>query len=204
MPFDGLQHFNGLGHVDKLTLLLDELAITPIDVGFLSQHKADMVRAHPPSVFVRLRPLIGEMILRSCAVLFAVGVCTGPVALASAILASAGVSGAVGCLLWAGGIVGGSSLLLAALMLLSQLRIRGQATWIEAVIDPNDRSIPESIRRLARQLYAEDTSLRFVCGTLMQDLQVLDPYLLVQQGQHRACLGIWDETGVIAVADQRS
>jgi hypothetical protein len=56
------------------------------------------------------------------------------------------------------------------------------------------------IAEVARSLQREVPGSRLILGELKRDEVVLDPYLLLDDGNERVCLGIWENGRVIACA----
>jgi hypothetical protein len=39
-----------------------------------------------------------------------------------------------------------------------------------------------------------------ILGELVRESVTIDPYLLLVRGEERVCIGVWDDTGIIASA----
>lgn len=89
------------------------------------------------------------------------------------------------------------------LIVFGVFRISAGAQWEERTVAPEmliGLGVPVPIARLARELQREAESSALVLGELLQQEVVLDPYLLVERGEERICLGIWDGQRIIASA----
>ena len=60
--------------------------------------------------------------------------------------------------------------------------------------------VPLPIAQLARDVQREVRGAALVLGELLQEAVVLDPYLLLEYGAERVCLGIWDGRRIVAMA----
>ena len=93
--------------------------------------------------------------------------------------------------------------MLAGLILGGVFRARGGSHWEERCL-PVDRleasGVPGQIAAVARSLHRESPGSTLVLGELIRESVVLDPYLLLVQGDEHVCLGVWDDDGLIASA----
>jgi hypothetical protein len=92
----------------------------------------------------------------------------------------------------------------ALLILFGVFRGRAGAEWQERTVLPEELDrvgVPDDMADVARTLVRDLPDAELVLGELIEDAVVLDPYLVVQWNDQVACLGIWDDRGVIARAD---
>ncbi|HME24239.1 MAG TPA: hypothetical protein VKI44_23395 [Acetobacteraceae bacterium] len=126
-----------------------------------------------------------------------------------------GLIGSVFCMAMSGGIANGvlpGSLLpswlslfwlgvMTLLIVFGVFRVSAGARWEERVVAAemlNGLGVPVPIARLARDLQREAPGSALILGELLQQEVVLDPYLLLELGNERICLGIWDERRIVA------
>jgi hypothetical protein len=183
MPFDGVN----LG-AEKLLLspqatlesALSASGLKPVEPGLLARHMAEQVRRHPPGWAYRHQRAVE---------------------LAQVAVLVAGVVAFVG-LFSADRVIWGAAAALAAFgtgILPMLVPTSGPAWWREREID-DLREVPAEIRERALRLQRRLPELSYTVGELYQDRVRLDPYLLVEYGEARAILGIWDGDEVIACA----
>jgi hypothetical protein len=60
--------------------------------------------------------------------------------------------------------------------------------------------VPEPIADLAEALHRAVPGSALVLGELIQQAEVVDPYLLIEHEGAQVCLGVWDETGIVVRA----
>ncbi len=92
----------------------------------------------------------------------------------------------------------------ALLIVFGVFRGRAGAEWQQrnVTMDELDRlGVPAQIAATARMLVRELPEAELVLGELVEDAVVLDPYLIVRCNGAAACLGIWDDQGMIARAE---
>jgi hypothetical protein len=183
MPFDAL-----LAPPRLLAEILDELGATPVSLETLAAHKQAQLERFAPSFWYQHQTWL-------------------PV----------GLVGSVGCMAFGGGIANGAfpgSMLpswlslfwlsvIALLILFGVFRVRAGARWRERAITVGmlgELGVPAPIACLARDLQREARGSSLILGELVQEEVVLDPYLLLQYGQERVCLGVWDERHIVAAA----
>ena len=117
-----------------------------------------------------------------------------------------GLIGSVTCMAATGGMASWLSLfwlsVMTLLIVFGVFRVSAGARWEERYIRVDmlaGLGVPPSIARLARDLHYE-TGSALILGELVQEEVVLDPYLLLECGGQRICLGIWDEQRIITQA----
>jgi hypothetical protein len=171
MPFDAIV-------VSESTTFAEYLAnmgITPVPWSVLLDHKADQIRRHPPSMFLGYKPyLIFGVIVAVISREFMVA------DIPSNILTGWGSAAAL-------------------FMFFSFFRLRGKARWIEWLIT-HEVPMPAPIRDILREVRASFPHVTVMYGELVQAKTVLDPYIIVEWKNERACLGIWDGETIIAKA----
>jgi hypothetical protein len=86
-------------------------------------------------------------------------------------------------------------------------RVHAGAYWQERVVSVehlNRLGVPRDISVTAKLLHRDLPGSELILGELVQQEVVLDPYLIVVCNNEIACLGIWDDAGVIACAGRDS
>jgi hypothetical protein len=89
------------------------------------------------------------------------------------------------------------------LIVFGVFRVSAGARWEERVVTVEallDLGAPPRITLRARDLQRAAPGSSLVLGELLRETVVLDPYLLLERGNERVCLGIWDERRIIASA----
>jgi hypothetical protein len=87
------------------------------------------------------------------------------------------------------------------LIVFGVFRVSAGARWEERIVtveDLLDLGAPPRITLLARDLQRAAPGSALVLGELLRETVVLDPYLLLECGVERVCIGIWDERRIIA------
>jgi hypothetical protein len=77
------------------------------------------------------------------------------------------------------------------------------ARWEERVVTLEmllDLGTPPRIALLARDLQRAMIGSTLILGELLREEVMLDPYLLLETGGERICLGIWEDRRVITAA----
>lgn len=178
MPFDGANFV-----LSPEQIFPDALAasgLKPVEPRFLALHMAEQVRRHPPGWAYRHQRAVE---------------------LAQVAVLVVGVVSFVG--LFSADHVGwGAAAALAAFLsgiLPMLVPTKGPARWRERIVE-DLRDVPAPIRDGALRLQRRLPEVNFVVGELYQDRIRLDPYLLVEYGDARAILGVWDGDKVIAGA----
>jgi hypothetical protein len=178
MPFDSANFV--LSPEEVLEAALSTSGLKPVEPRVLALHMGEQVRQHPPGWAYRYQrtiELVQVMVLVAGVILF--------VGLFSADHLGWGAAAALAA--FASGI----------LPMLAPTR--GPARWRERVV-ADLRDVPAAIREPALRLQRQIPEVNFVVGELYQDRIRLDPYLLVEYGEARAILGIWDGDKVVAGA----
>lgn len=184
MPFDAI--------APSFTSMVNYIGIEPVDPELLATHKLREVRRHPGSWWYHHRHLAEAVI----SVLFSFGVLSiifgGSLAMAF---------GSAMCSVFA---LGGLALLLLLLfsgVLLGRLILIGPATWVESDVTWNE--VPPTISAMARYVLHKVPGCTVVIGRLTQDIQVLDPYLVIRRNGEEVCLGVWDGDTITYQASRR-
>lgn len=186
MPLDALSATVGR---HQLAAVLDRHAIKPVDWTTLEAHKQAQLRRFGPTFWYRHQPLLGMALLAS----------VGGMAL------TAGAANAImqppsPVAMW---ISMGWLCLMAILIVSGVFTARAGSTWEERwlQVDRLEASgVPEPIAAVARSLQRELPGSTLILGELIRGSVVLDPYLLLEQGEDSICLGVWDDDGMIASA----
>lgn len=183
MPFDGANLIAEkllLSPQATLETALAASGLEPVEPHILSRHMAEQVRRHPAGWAYRHQRAVE---------------------LAQVAVLVAGVVLFVG-LFSADRVAWGAAAALAAFgsgILPMLIPTKGPARWRERGVD-DLRDVPEEIRERALRLQRRLPDISYTIGELYQDRIRLDPYLLVEYGEARAILGIWDSDAVIACA----
>lgn len=166
----------------SLERVLQELNVTPVSLDDLVHHRKTMIEANPANWLYRhMDAILGTGTLIGGACLFA------------ALLTP---------YYW---LMGGMLVpMLMMIALLSSIRVRGPATWVVQPVTLAQISAvaPAEIAALVRQLKAEMPTVTFRLGKLIQNKVVLDPYIIATDGKTQACLGIWLDEKIVAMAIQ--
>ena len=179
MPLDGSTL--ALSAADALDVALRASGLTPIDPGFLDEHKARQVRQHPPSWIYHHRAAIQLMLV---------------VALVASLASFAGLSAADHY-----GLAATLGLALFAVAVAPMLLpVRGPAQWQERPLDGELPAVHPLVREAALRLKARLPEVDFRVGELFQGRVTLDPYLLADYRGAQVVLGIWDGERLIASA----
>jgi hypothetical protein len=183
MPLDAL---SGHGCPGSLAISLAQRDIRPVDWNTLAAHKQAQLEKFGPSFWYRHHGSLRFTLIG----------CIGLMALT----AGAANSLTQPVSLW---IAMAWMYLVAALIVGGVLRVRAGSHWEERWV-PIDRletsGVPEPIAAMARSIHRKVPGSTVILGELVQESVVLDPYLLLVRGEERVCLGLWDDTGIIASA----
>lgn len=183
MPFDALL---APARPRLLVEIVEEYGTTPVPLEALAAHKQAQLERFAPSFWHQHQTWL-------------------PV----------GLIGSVFCMAMSGGIANGmlpGSLLpswlslfwlgvMTLLIVFGVFRVSAGARWEERVVAAEmliELGVPAPIAMLARDLRREARGSVLILGELLQQDVVLDPYLLLECGDERICLGIWDGRRIIA------
>jgi hypothetical protein len=189
VPFDAL-----LAPSEPRTLAqaLDDRCVVPIDPAILAAHKQAQVARYQPSFWQRHEAWLPIALVGSVGCMAASGGLTRGIAADASLLASAP------SLIWMSSF--------ALLIVFGVFRVRAGAYWQERVVAVEDLGrvgVPRDVAATARLLHRDLPGCGLVLGELVQQDVVIDPYLIVMCNGEMACLGIWDDAGVIALGSQR-
>lgn len=186
MPFDALVA------PAPQKLLAEEVAdcgIIPVSLATLAAHQKAQLERFAPSFWFRHQALLPAALLGS----------VGGMAFSGGLAERVADSGSpLSCWLtlsWMGVIM----LLLGA----GVFRVRAGSHWEERWVSAvwlKGLGVPEPVVALARDLNRGIPGTALILGELVEDHVVLDPYLLMERDGERVCLGIWDDSGIIALA----
>ena len=179
MPFDAVI---AVPPLDRLSDALENNGISPVHGETLTAHKLEQLEKFAPSFWYRHPGLV----LFACLIVFAVMVTIdGLGRLPASLLAFASL--------------GAICPLVASLF----ATFRAGSHWVERMVPRSELDrlgVPEPIATMARKLHQDVPGSDLILGELVQDRTVLDPYLLLEYGHRRVCLGIWDGRRIIACA----
>lgn len=183
MPFDAL-----LAPPEPRTLAqtLEDRGIVAVSLAELAAHKQAQLARHQPSFWYRHEAWLPIVLVGSVGCMAA---CGG--------LTRGGAALQTWCptLLWMGS--------LALLIVFGVFRVQAGAYWRESSVSVAHLgwlAVPAEIAATARLLQRDLPEVELALGELVQQEVVLDPYLMAVRNNEIACLGIWDEAGVIACA----
>jgi hypothetical protein len=197
MPFDAL-----LAPPDPKTLAqaLGDRRITPVDRLHLAAHKQAQLARFQPGFWQRHEAWLPIALVGSIGCMAVSGGLTHAVSPWE--ISIWGIGALAALLSWLPTLIWMSSF--ALLILFGVFRGRAGAEWQERTVLPEELDrlgVPGEIAVTARTLARELPDAELILGELIEDAVVLDPYLIVQCHDQVACLGIWDDRGVIACAD---
>jgi len=187
VPFDAL-----IAPPEPRTLVqtLDDRGVVPIGRADLAAHKQAQLARFQPSFWHRHEAWLPIALVGSVGCMAASGGLTH------------GIAAGAPLLTWTPTLIWLSSF--ALLIVFGVFRVRAGAYWHERNVPIEDLArleVPDAIAATARALHRDLPGSELILGELIEEQVVLDPYLLLVCDDQRACLGIWDEQGVIACAD---
>jgi len=186
MPFDALV---AAPRQTTLSDILDQLGLKPISIITLEDHKrSQLVKFGPSSLYQHQAALSIGLIVASPAVGAIAGAAEGFTPHSSALAVAS--SFAWMCLV---ALIAGTGL----------IKLRAGSHWEERYVGVNDLtdlSVPQPIARIAETVKHRLPDADVVLGELKRESVVLDPYLAIEFGDERACIGIWDGDQIIARA----
>ena len=186
MPLDAL---SGHGCAELLAISLAQQDIRPVDWNTLAAHKQAQLEKFGPSFWYQHQTLLGFTLIGSIGFMAITAGAANSLTQPSSPV-SVWISVAWMCLV-------------AALIVSGILRVHAGSHWEERWV-PIDRletlGVPEPIAAMACSIHRKVPGSTVILGELVQELVVLDPYLLLVRGEERVCLGLWDDTGIIASA----
>jgi hypothetical protein len=189
VPFDAL-----LAPSEPRTLAqaLDDRCVVPIDPAILAAHKQAQLARYQPSFWQRHEAWLPIALVGSVGCMAASGGLTRGFVADASLLASAP------SLIWMGSF--------ALLIVFGVFRVRAGAYWQERIVSVEDLGrvgVPRDVAAVARLVHRDLPGCGLVLGELVQQEVVVDPYLIVVCNDEIACVGIWDDAGVIACGSQR-
>jgi hypothetical protein len=185
MPFDALV---APPRPRLLLELLDDHGVVPVPLQALAAHKVAQLERFAPSFWHQHQTWLPVGLIGS---VFCMALTGG---LTNRMLEGSLVPSWL-CLFWLG--------VMTLLIVCGVFRVSAGARWEERCVEPDvliGAGVPVPIARLARDLQRQTDGSSLVLGELLQEAVVLDPYLLLECGGERVCLGIWDERRIIAAA----
>ena len=182
MPFDALV---AVTRQRTLSDTLDDHRLDPVPWETLAAHTVAQQRRYGPSFWYRHQSAVSIMLVVASPAAGAV------VALSGGFSGHSGVLAITGSFVW--------MCMVALLTGTGIIRLRAGSHWEEReVLAYSD--VPEPIAKVARLLRDELPGSRLILGELKRQETVLDPYLLIEHDGESACLGIWENSEVIACA----
>ncbi|HEX3399944.1 MAG TPA: hypothetical protein VHT74_06440 [Acetobacteraceae bacterium] len=186
MPFDAIV---ALPRQRAVFDALERQNLTPVSWEMLAEHKQAQQRKFGPSFWYRHQAAVSiALVIASPIVGAAIGALEGFTPHASAL--TIGSSFVWMCMV---ALITGTGL----------IKLRAGSYWEERRLPVSflaDQDVPPPIAEVARSLQREVPGSRLILGELKRDEVVLDPYLLLDDGNERVCLGIWENGRVIACA----
>ncbi len=195
MPFDG----NTRVTFASLAEAVQYLGITPIPMEELEAYKREQVRKHPSSLLwpVRGALFFVPILPLACAVGSAMG------AAVSALYATNHHAAWLLCVAATGiGLVSAVGFLVLTAFTIDWIEakmLHGPAKWAKTWGRIHDT--PRAIGRIADRINELVPTATFRTGILTRDTVVVDPYLLAVTPAETICIGIWDDTGVVRLAE---
>jgi len=188
MPFDALV---AAPRQIAIQDALETLRLAPVPLAELAEHKLAQQRKFGPSFWFRHQTAVSMTLIAASPVIGAfVGAIQGFTPHSSALaVASSFIWMCVVALLTGTGLV----------------KLRAGAYWEERYIPAGaleNIEVPPSIATVARSVQRMVPDSAFVLGELKRHEAVLDPYLLIEVGNERVCLGIWENGKTIAATTQ--
>jgi hypothetical protein len=188
MPFDALV---AAPRQIAIQDALDTLGLTPVGLDKLAEHKLAQQKKFGPSFWFRHQTAVSMTLIAASPVIGAVvGALQGFTPHSSALaVASSFIWMCVVALLTGTGLV----------------KLRAGAYWEERYVPGSaleNLEVPPSIVTVARSVQRIVPDAGLVLGELKRHEAVLDPYLLIETGTERVCLGIWENGKIIAATDQ--
>lgn len=184
MPFDALV---AAPRHATIADILDAQELTAVPLDYLAEHKQAQQRKFGPSFWYRHQAAVSvALVVASPVVGAAVGAMQGFTANSSALTVASSF-------IW--------MCLVALITGTGMIRLRAGAHWVERHVTGDmldELEVPEEIAIPARRIQEYAPGSRFVLGELKRETTVLDPYLLIERGSERVCLGIWDGKQIIA------
>ncbi len=188
MPFDALV---AAPRQIAIQDALETLGLTPVPVATLVDHKLAQQRKFGPSFWFRHQTAVSMTLIAASPVIGAfVGAIQGFTPHSSALaVASSFIWMCMVALLTGTGLV----------------KLRAGAYWEERYVSGgalDNLEVPSSIAVVARSVQRMVPDSGLVLGELKRHEAVLDPYLLIEVGNERVCLGIWENDKIIVAPTQ--
>jgi hypothetical protein len=185
MPLDAL---HAPARPKLLAEVLNDRGVSPVPLELLMAHKQAQLERFAPSFWHQHQTWLPVGLIGSVFCMASSG------GLANGMLPGSLIPSWL-CLFWLG--------VMALLILFGVFRVSAGAHWEESVVTIDvllDRGTPPQVVLLARDMQRRITGSTLVLGELMREEVVLDPYLLLECGRERICLGIWDDRRIVAAA----
>ena len=185
MPFDALI---APPRPRLLAEVLEDHGVSPVPLQALAAHKQAQLERFAPSFWHQHQTWLPAGLIGS---VFCMALSGG---LANRTLADSLVPSWLS-LFWLG--------VMTLLIVFGVFRVSAGARWEERFVAAEmliELGVPMPIARLAGNFQREASGSALIMGELLQQEVVLDPYLLLEYGSERVCLGIWDGGRIIAAA----
>jgi hypothetical protein len=188
MPFDALV---AAPRQIAIQDALETLRLTPVPLEKLADHKLAQQRKFGPSFWFRHQTAVSMTLIAASPLIGAlVGAIQGFTPHSSALaVASSFIWMCMVALLTGTGLV----------------KLRAGAYWEERYVPVgalDNLEVPAPIAVVARSVQRMVPDAGLVVGELKRHEAVLDPYLLIEAGNERVCLGIWEDGKIIAGTTQ--
>jgi hypothetical protein len=184
MPFDALP---APPEPRTLAQVLDDRRIVPVGWSSLAAHNQAQLARYQPSFWQRHEAWLPIALVGSVGCMAAGGGLTHQIEAATSLLSWSPT------LIWMGSF--------ALLIVFGVFRVHPGAYWQERIVPVEDLDrlgVPTEIAATTRTLHRDLPGSELILGELIQQEVVLDPYLILACNTEMACLGIWDDQGVIA------
>ena len=186
MPFDALLV---PARSRRLADICREFGTTPVSLEALAAHRQAQMERFAPSFWHQHQAWLPMGLIGSVFCMAMSGGLTNT-ALPGSLLPS------WLCLMWLS--------VMALLIVFGVFRVSAGARWEERYLGENESltllGVPLPIAQLARDVQRKAPGSAVILGELLKEAVVLDPYLLLEYGNERICLGIWDGLRIVAMA----
>jgi hypothetical protein len=187
MPFDALV---AAPRPYRLSDALEDHGIKPVSRETLTAHKLAQLEKFVPSFWYRHQDRLLVAALIAFTGIEAIDGPGGLTSFPSSLPSFASIGWVCGLFLLVAGLLG---------------PLRAGSHWVERMVlrtELERLGVPAPIATMARKLHQDVPGSGLILGELMQDRAVLDPYLMLEYGHERMCLGIWEGRRIIACASE--
>jgi hypothetical protein len=184
MPFDALV---AVPRQNTISDALERQGVAPVSWQVLTNHKEAQLRRFGPSFWYRHQAaLTMALVVASPVVGLLAGAADGFTTHSAALTVASSFA-------W--------MCLVAVATGMGLIRLRAGSHWRERWVPASvleDLGVPAAIASTGIMLQRSLPGSRLILGELMREEVVLDPYLLIEHGNERVCLGIWEDGQVVA------